>query len=193
VVTNSIILSLCFITLMISEIEILKYLNEHRVVFLDDTFIFLSASAYAVCAAVLCVTGLFGFLKAKRRYISLFLLMGSALLISTISVALLKYGEHRERPFVEDEAIELLTTANSPSFPSGHTTTCMVIFVTLAFHLKKQRLFLSCVFLWAFLVGYSRLALGAHYPSDVLTGVSIAFLSVAIVKSYLFKYCSLKL
>jgi len=50
---------------MISEIEILKYLNEHRVVFLDDTFIFLSASAYAVCAAVLCVTGLFGFLKAK--------------------------------------------------------------------------------------------------------------------------------
>ncbi len=178
---------------MVSEIEILKYLNEHRIGFLDDTFIFLSASAYVVCAAILCLTGLFGFLKAKRGYISLFLLMGGALLISTISVALLKYGEHRERPFVEDEAIELLTTANSPSFPSGHTTTCMVIFFALAFNLEKQRLFLSVVFLWALLVGYSRFALGAHYLSDVLTGISIAFLSVAIVKRLIYKHYSLKL
>ncbi len=173
-----------------SEIEILKYLNEHRIGFLDDTFIFLSASAYALCAFALCITGLYGFIKAKRGYISLFLLMGCALLMSTISVALLKYGEHRERPFVEDESIELLTTANSPSFPSGHATTCMVIFFALAFHLEKQKLLLSCVFLWAFLVSYSRLALGAHYPSDVFTGFTIAFLSVAIVKSLLAKHHS---
>ncbi|OYZ91036.1 MAG: hypothetical protein B7X99_16340, partial [Rhizobiales bacterium 17-65-6] len=57
--------------------------------------------------------------------------------------------------------------ASFASFPSGHTVTVFASATALAFFLPRWRLPLL---LLATLVGLSRIAVGAHYPSDVLAG-----------------------
>lgn len=72
-----------------------------------------------------------------------------------------------------------ITGSNSPSFPSGHT----VIAFTMAFGLMFsgiKKLYYLPVVVWAIIVAYSRLALGAHFPTDVLTSITIAFV-VALI------------
>lgn len=63
--------------------------------------------------------------------------------------------------------------ATFASFPSGHTVTVFATAMALSYFAPRLRLWL---FLVAALVAFSRLAIGAHYPSDVLAG---AFLGVA--------------
>jgi undecaprenyl-diphosphatase len=56
------------------------------------------------------------------------------------------------------------------SFPSGHTAAAIVM-ATLVGHYFP---FLALpALLWALLVGFSRIFLGVHYPSDVLAGILI--------------------
>jgi len=58
------------------------------------------------------------------------------------------------------------------SFPSGHTTLAFATATTLA--LQGGHWYISVpVFSWPLAVGYSRMRLGRHYPTDVLCGAVI--------------------
>jgi len=65
------------------------------------------------------------------------------------------------------------------SFPSGHTVSAFVFFGVLAAFAKKKSEFILLLFM-ASLVGLSRVAVGAHWPIDVLAGASGGLLSVFI-------------
>ena len=98
------------------------------------------------------------------------------LALSTLLTVGLKYGIDRERPFVSDPNIYKKTHAGPFSFPSGHTSTAFVTATNITLAYPKWYVAVPA-YLWAGSVGYSRMHLGVHYPSDVLAGAIIGTLS----------------
>lgn len=100
----------------------------------------------------------------------------------------------RIRPFDLNPAVSLLIPPpNDPSFPSGHTAASFA--AASALYFAKSRLWIPAGLL-AVSVGFSRLYLYVHYPSDVLCGAAlgIAFglAAVRLVSGYRRGNASLK-
>jgi undecaprenyl-diphosphatase len=86
----------------------------------------------------------------------------------------------RPRPFAAHEAATHLLSAPSPdpSFPSDHAAAAFAIaFCVLAFSRRAGVGFLSA----ATLIGLSRIALGMHYPSDVIAGLLVGWAAALLV------------
>jgi undecaprenyl-diphosphatase len=86
----------------------------------------------------------------------------------------------RPRPFTDHPVLTHLLSPPSadPSFPSDHAAAAFAIaFAVLAFSRRGGALFLVA----ATLIGLSRIALGMHYPSDVLAGMLVGFASAVLV------------
>ncbi len=67
------------------------------------------------------------------------------------------------------------------SFPSGHA---QLSFSTAAVFSKEYKKSWKFLYLWAFLVAYSRIYVGAHFPLDVIAGGIIGYLSGKFVLWY---------
>jgi undecaprenyl-diphosphatase len=88
----------------------------------------------------------------------------------------------RPRPFMQNPVVELLIKAPKDfSFPSGHTA-CGFSFVIILF-LAKNKWWIPSLIL-ACLIGFSRMYLYVHFPTDVLCGALCGIVFGAI--SYYF-------
>lgn len=90
-----------------------------------------------------------------------------------------KYSIARARPTIEPH----LVVVKSSSFPSGHATSSMIFYLTLALMLSPKphrRLAAACAVLLSLLIGTSRVMLGVHWPSDVLGGWSFGLFWVLV-------------
>lgn len=75
----------------------------------------------------------------------------------------------RPRPFDVNTAVQLLIERPTDfSFPSGHTGAAFAVVSALYF--GKSRIWIPA-FILASLIGFSRLYLYVHYPTDVLAGL----------------------
>lgn len=62
--------------------------------------------------------------------------------------------------------------SSGKSLPSGHTSQAFAMATTLTIQYKKWYIVVPA-YTWAAAVGYSRMYLGKHYPSDVLAGAAL--------------------
>lgn len=95
----------------------------------------------------------------------------AVVLLADASTSFLKDLFHRIRPCNALQQVHLLKEAvctNSFSFPSNHASNMFAIAVFFSYNYRK--LVIPC-FTTAGLIGYSRIYLGAHYPTDVMAGV----------------------
>lgn len=69
--------------------------------------------------------------------------------------------------------------AHGYSFPSMHSASAAALFVPLASELKKRWAWILAV-VFTFLVGFSRLVTGMHYPTDVLAGWALGLVCAGI-------------
>ena len=79
----------------------------------------------------------------------------------------------RPRPWLDVVGlIPLINEADPNSFPSGHTCAAFAAGATWARYAKKRWLKGLCI-AQAVLMGFSRLYVGVHFPSDVLAGCAV--------------------
>lgn len=95
-------------------------------------------------------------------------------LATSVAISLgLKYTVNRKRPFVTyPDIIQKDSHAGPKSFPSGHASSAFALATSLSLCYPKWYV-IAPSYIWAFTVGYSRMRLGVHYPTDVLIGALI--------------------
>lgn len=113
-----------------------------------------------------------GYLLAARKPWLAAFTVGAVAGGATIST-LLKITYARTRP----DVVEHLVGIDSASFPSGHAMNSAVTYLTLAVLLSRaeksatvRRFLVSAAIVLTLMVGFSRLYLGVHWPTDVAAG-----------------------
>ncbi|KAF4318739.1 hypothetical protein JM18_006534 [Phytophthora kernoviae] len=134
---------------------------------------------------LLWVAGLIGpFEPATKMLLSA---LFTCMTVDIIAIMLLKLVFHRQRPPFHTADMRFVGP-DQHSFPSGHSTRvwCMV---AMLFYLADTHPWILKEFfygmvpaalvvlsvVWAMVINFSRVALGRHYPSDVLAGSLIGF------------------
>lgn len=154
------------------DIELLRDINLHRNRHLDNSFLVLTNSTDFIATGVPVALLGAGLLKKDSTAIRNGFLIGATLLSAAAFSTILKYGIDRPRPFVTYPDIQKCAEGGSPSFPSGHTSDAFAMATAVSLAYPKWYI-ITPAFIWAGAVGYSRMALGVHYPSDVLVGALV--------------------
>ena len=110
--------------------------------------------------------------------------LGLALLLVTTTGRALgeaqKYWIARVRPDLEPHLVVVKTS----SFPSGHATSSMIFYLSLALaltaHSRRRFAAAGIAFVLALSIGTSRVMLGVHWPSDVIGGWAFGLLWVLL-------------
>lgn len=181
-------LSILLILLMVfttrsqnADVRLLKACNAGNLPMWDKTMNGVSFSVYPVMPASIIGVWSYGYYKKDKE-----MMLNSYKSAVTIGLAegisyALKASIKRDRPFVTyPNDITKRTEVGPLSFPSGHTTAAFATATALSLSSKKWQVIVPS-YIYAGFVGYSRMRLGVHYPSDVLAGALIGIGSGLLV------------
>jgi undecaprenyl-diphosphatase len=102
-------------------------------------------------------------------------------LVSHLIVQVIKRTVIRVRPATAEVCASLIREPDQFSFPSGHATASMSVALSYG---ATSPIWAAPLVLVALLVGFSRVRLGVHYPSDVLVGQLIAAGTVSVLFAF---------
>ncbi len=168
------------INVAIGKDELFLLLNDDLGKTADRIFVFftfLGDGIWWIAALIL-------FFLFRKKFLAL---LFSSFIISEIFVESFKYlilpNEARPIKAIGDQTlihtvtgVEMHTVA---SFPSGHTTQAFIFFL-LACLMVDKKWIVAIGYLYAILIGYSRIYLAQHFPIDVAGGMIIASISVLL-------------
>lgn len=166
-----------------SILNTLYALASIRVPFLDTVFSLLTHLGSSVTAVAVPFIIFWCISKRHGYFVFANILFGTAVNQAA------KFVCRVPRPFVRDPEFAIVENARADatgySFPSGHTSTVTALFGSLAMIWKNTAARIACILIIV-LVGFSRMYLGVHYPTDVLGGL-VCGLVLLILLRYVFR------
>lgn len=158
------------------EVSILLWIQENLRGVLDGFWVFITHLGDGGYLWIAIGVALLLFKKTRAVGISVLLALLINLCITNIS---LKNIIARPRPFhVNPELMTLIKHPSSFSFPSGHTSGSFTAALVL-FHLMPKKIGVPAVVL-ATMIGFSRMYVGVHYPTDVLGGIVVGIIASTV-------------
>jgi len=160
--------------------ELLCWFEKIRMPWLNELMLAVTRlgeeTAFLVVALIV-----FWCVDKKRGY-----LLMSVGFIGTIANQFMKLWFRIPRPWVLDPNLSILEQARQAadgySFPSGHTTSAVATFGSVAATSRRKSTIALCVLLAA-LVGISRMYVGVHTPADVLAGALTSLILILLLQS----------
>jgi len=169
------------------ELQIIKWLQSIRNVFLDNLFEFFTLFGEELLVIAI-LGGIYWCVNKKvgeRLAITVFISLGLN--------SLLKIVFMRPRPFMADDSIVNLRpeTSGGYSMPSGHTQSASTVFFGLYQFFKKSYLLIIAIVITV-LVGISRMYIGVHYLTDVVVAGLLGFVITYLMYRWIGKREDLK-
>jgi len=166
------------------DTELFLFLNRLHVPWLDPVMWFLSLTKVWIPLYLL----LAGWVIYRYRRLSWVVLLAIGLTIvlsDRISSGVIKPAVCRLRPSHEPALRDKVYIVNDYrggkyGFVSSHAANTFALAMLMSLLVRKRR-WVVLFFLWAFLVSYSRIYLGVHYPGDILGGALVGMVCAYIV------------
>lgn len=152
--------------------QLFIYLNGLGSPAYDNLWLIITKQAYWAPFFLLLAYFLYKKIGLKNLGIVL-IFVALILLFCNESVELFKVTFKRLRPCNNPEIkniIRIVHQSDSFSFFSGHAANSMATMTFLFLILKKHYKYIFLIFLYPLIFAYSRIYLGVHYPTDILTG-----------------------
>ena len=171
------------------EMKLMEWLQAH---ISNSGFVFSILSNLSALGEQMVMVAVMGFLywglnKEFGKYV------GVNILMVNIWNPMIKNVVLRLRPyFVKEYNVKLLrlidtsadqwdVAAQGYSFPSGHSSGAVTVYGSLACHERNRKWLWVLAIVLPILVGFSRVFVGAHFPTDVLCGWVLGILVILIV------------
>lgn len=127
------------------------------------------------------VLSLYILIIRNKTYASYIVPWWISIISAQSTMFLIKYIVGRARP------VDALISEAGKSFPSGHATFAVACYgfmlaVLLTNRIKTKKTYIAIALLCVtiLVIGFSRLYLGVHYPSDVLAGYAVGSIGVLL-------------
>ncbi|MGL5112402.1 MAG: phosphatase PAP2 family protein [Flavobacterium sp.] len=151
------------------DINTLRSINVHRNMNLDPAFKQITNSYAVISIGTPLTLYALGLVTGKSELKKEAIYIGESVAATLFATIALKEIIKKERPFVTYPDIQKVTAASGYTFPSGHTSIAFATATSLSLSYPKWYI-IAPSFAWASAVGYSRMHLGVHYPTDVFAG-----------------------
>ena len=146
----------------------------------------LSNIAFIAALSIVLIIVFYYILKKKK----ISLLIIENLIFTVLLNQIIKFMIRRDRPI----GFRLIEETGY-SFPSGHAMVSMAFYGILIYIIKHtiknktiRTILITLNIIIIILIGISRVYLGVHYLSDVITGYSISLIYLLVLTKYLNKY-----
>lgn len=160
--------------------QLLLFLNQFHVAWLDQVMFWLTKTEFWMPLYIFLIYLIFRNYK-KEGWLILAGVVITILIADVVTYRFMKPFFHRLRPSQEPALEGIIHLVNGYrgglyGFASGHAanTTGVAFFVFLLF--RKTYSWIWLIFIWAFVMTYTRIYLGVHYPGDILVGALVGLL-----------------
>lgn len=155
-----------------TDIELLRDINGSTSTGLRQYSKLISNTTTAVAVSAPIAMGVVALINKDDDLLKNAIYVGVSIGVDGTLTYSMKKIVNRPRPHTTYPDIYAYQPETSLSFPSGHTSLAFTTATALSLKYPKWYVIAPSYF-WACSVGYSRMNLGMHYPSDVLAGAII--------------------